>query len=293
MSEKALIPSELRTIDFYGDAITAALVPIGRDSMIYVPIRSICVYLGLSWSGQFERIKRDEVLAEAIRFVRILPTNPQGGDPEALCIPLDYLPGWLFGVSASRVRAALKEKILLYRRECFRVLWEAFRPQIEQQHVELSHIALERTTAISQLEQIIEQSRAMQRLAEEQITLLQRLDAAARVVKDIRSDLAVTQADVADVKIRLGELEERLHPSAYITDAQAAEVQSAVAAVAMALTRNDPSKNHFQAIHAELHRRFKAKSYSLIRIEQYVAVLAFLEEWERTMTQGNRTDAPL
>ena len=94
------------------------------------------------------------------------------------------------------------------------------------------------------------------------------------------------QTNVADIQVRLGVLEERLHPSAYITDAQAAEVQSAVATVAMALTQRDPSKNHFQSIHAELHRRFKAKSYSLIRVEQYPAVLAFLEEWERTMEGG-------
>jgi hypothetical protein len=59
----------------------------------------------------------------------------------------------------------------------------------------------------------------------------------------------------------------------------------------MALTRNDPSKNHFQAIHAELHRRFKAKSESLIRVEQCVAVLAFLEQWEQAMAQGERDEA--
>ena len=79
---------------------------------------------------------------------------------------------------------------------------------------------------------------------------------------------------------------DRLHPSAYITDEQAAEVQSAVTAVALALTKRDPSKNHFQSIHAELHRRFKAKSYSLIRVEQYPAVLAFLETWDSVMEGG-------
>jgi len=116
-------------------------------------------------------------------------------------------------------------------------------------------------------------------MAEEQITLIRRMDAAARIVKTI-------QTDVADVQVRLGVLEERLHPSAYITDEQAAEVQSAVATVAMALTKRDPSKNHFQSIHTELHKRFKAKSYSLIRVEQYPAVLAFLEEWEQKMDAG-------
>jgi hypothetical protein len=51
----------------------------------------------------------------------------------------------------------------------------------------------------------------------------------------------------------------------------------------MALTQRDPSKNHFQAIHAELHRRFQARSYSLIRAEQYAAVLKFLEIWDAAM----------
>lgn len=116
----------------------------------------------------------------------------------------------------------------------------------------------------------------MQRMAEEQIGLIRRMDAAARIVKTL-------QTDVATVQVRLGVLEERLHPSAYITDEQAAEVQSAVGAVAMALTKRDPSKNHFQSIHAELHRRFKAKSYSLIRVEQFAAVLKFLETWDDAM----------
>jgi hypothetical protein len=288
MSEQTLIPSELRTIDFYGDAITAALVPTGRESMIYIPIRPICTYLGLSWSGQFERIKRDEVLADAIRFVRVTPTNPQGGDPEVLCLPLDYLPGWLFGVSASRVRSDLKEKIILYRRECYRVLWQAFQSQMMPSSASLA--PSESNTSIAQLEQIIEQSRAMQRMAEEQIALIRRMDAAARIVKTIQTDVAEVKEDVADVKIRLGELEERLHPSAYITDTQAAEIQSAVATVAMALTQRDPSKNHFQSIHAELHRRYKAKSYSLIRVEQYGAVLKFLEEWEQRMEADKEAD---
>ena len=66
----------------------------------------------------------------------------------------------------------------------------------------------------------------------------------------------------------------------YWSEEQVVEI---VAAVAMALTKRDPSKNHFQSIHAELHRRFKARSYSLIRVEQYAAVLKFLETWDAAM----------
>ena len=112
------------------------------------------------------------------------------------------------------------------------------------------------------------------------------MDSAARIVKAIQSDVSEVQGAVTDVQIRLGMLEERLHPSTYLTNEQAAEVQSAVNTIAMALTKRDPTKNHFQSIHAELHRRFKAKSYSLIRVEQYAAVLAFLDDWERSIERS-------
>src|SRR5215210_1314719 len=119
MSEQALTPLDVRTVEFYGDEITGALVRVGDEAQVYVPIRPICDYLGLAWSGQFERIKRDEVLAEAVRSVRLTRTNPQGGDPNLLCLPLDLLPGWLFGVTTRRVKAAVQDKITRYRRECF------------------------------------------------------------------------------------------------------------------------------------------------------------------------------
>ncbi len=43
-----------------------------------------------------------------------------------LCIPLDYLNGWLFGVNASRVKADVREKLIAYQRDCYRVLARHF-----------------------------------------------------------------------------------------------------------------------------------------------------------------------
>ena len=53
--QKALVPIEEQTVDFYGDHITIALVEIDGHAMRYIPLRPICEYLGLSWSGQRER----------------------------------------------------------------------------------------------------------------------------------------------------------------------------------------------------------------------------------------------
>jgi hypothetical protein len=258
-------------VPFYGDALVAVQT---ADGTIYAPFNRLCENLMLDRVGQVQRVRRHEVLRDALVTLTVETT----GDPQTVqCLKLSLLPLWLSGVQAGRIAdTELREKLIRYQKEAADVLWQAFRPQILKEAVPENH---ERALAIGQLEQIIEQSKAMQRMAEEQIALIRRMDAAARIVKTI-------QTDVAEVQVRLGVLEERLHPSAYLTDAQAAEGQSAVATVAMALPQRDPSKNHFQSIHAELHRRFTAKSSSLIRVEQYAAVLAFLEAWERTMEDG-------
>jgi len=69
--EKALIPIEEQTVDFYGDKITTALVDVDGRTMMYVPIKPISDYLGLAWSGQFERIQRDRILSEVAQLIRI------------------------------------------------------------------------------------------------------------------------------------------------------------------------------------------------------------------------------
>jgi len=58
----------------------------------------------------------------------------------------------------------------------------------------------------------------------------------------------------------------------------------------MELTKRDPSKNHFQGIHNELHRRLKVRSYNLIRQEQYKSVLAFLDEWHNAATGEEKSE---
>jgi hypothetical protein len=70
-----------------------------------------------------------------------------------------------------------------------------------------------------------------------------------------------------------------LAPREAITDEQAADVAVKVKAIAMTLTERDNSKNHFQAIFNELHRRFRVSSYKNIQQSQYQTVLDFLDDW--------------
>ncbi|MBK9055986.1 MAG: phage antirepressor N-terminal domain-containing protein [Chloroflexi bacterium] len=128
MDEQSLEPIREVTIDFYGDEIPAALVVIDEagQQVVYVPVRPLVEYMGLSWPAQWERINRDAVLSQMVRGVRVTRTPEQGGSQVMLCLPLDYINGFLFGINANRVKPELRERLITYQRECYQVLAAAF-----------------------------------------------------------------------------------------------------------------------------------------------------------------------
>jgi len=263
-SSDALVPVEQKTVIFYDDEITAVLVEIDDREVVYVPIKPICDFLGVDWDGQRQRINRDPVLSDVVMsaVITTVDIDPQSRRPHSsnmLCLPLDFLNGYLFGINANRVRSDIRERIIRYQRECYQVLATAFLEQTPQ----------ESTTAsdMQNLIQIRELGRAIMQMAEQQMSLTTRIDKAAIIVG--RHEKRITA------------LEQRLAPREAISDEQAADIAEKVKAVAMELTTTDASKNHFQAIFGELHRRFRASSYKNIRQSQYQAVLDFLDEWAK------------
>lgn len=126
MSESnAIVPTSQKTIIFYDDEITAVVIE-GDEQEVYIPLRPLVDALGLAWSGQFERLQRDAVLSKITRGVRVTRTPEKGGEQEMLCLPLDYLNGWLFGVNANRVKDTVRDKLIRYQMECYRVLAREF-----------------------------------------------------------------------------------------------------------------------------------------------------------------------
>ena len=130
----ALVPIQQHQVSFYGDPITGVLIEqAGHPAEWYVPLRPIAEFLGLVWTGQRVRTVNDEVLGESLISVKIIFTEIPGQDQGTRtmwCLPLRYLPGWLFGLYARKVKPELAAKIRLYRRECFDILWRAFQPEI-------------------------------------------------------------------------------------------------------------------------------------------------------------------
>jgi hypothetical protein len=110
----------LEQISFHGDLLWA-----GRDDGdVLVAVKPICLNLTLQWNGQLERIKRDAILSQGMRVIRI--PSP-GGDQETVCLTLPLVAGWLFGIDDRRIRdETIRAKVLDYKRECHDVLYRHF-----------------------------------------------------------------------------------------------------------------------------------------------------------------------
>lgn len=117
--------NQIATVDFHGQSIIAATI----DGKIFVAMKPICDNIGLDWKSQHARIKRHPVLNSTACMTQVVAED--GKQREMLCLPLGMLNGWLFGVDVNRVKAALREKLMDYQRECFDVLFQHFMPRME------------------------------------------------------------------------------------------------------------------------------------------------------------------
>lgn len=112
--------SALVKVDFYGDTLWANR----NDDGIVVAVKPIVERLGLDWSSQLQRIKRDEMLASSMVVITI---ETPAGARDSVALPMDMLPGFLFGISAERIADPDKrEAVIAYKRECYAVLYRHF-----------------------------------------------------------------------------------------------------------------------------------------------------------------------
>lgn len=112
---------EIVTVNFRGDT----LYGFKQDDGTFLALKPMVEAMGLDWSAQFRRVQRDPILAEGIAMMAT-PFG-RGGEQEMLCIKLELVNGWLFTIDSSRIKdEAVRERVILYQRECYQVLHDHF-----------------------------------------------------------------------------------------------------------------------------------------------------------------------
>jgi hypothetical protein len=112
---------DIVTVNFRGDD----LYGFREDDGTFLALKPMVEAMGMNWQGQHDRVNRDPVLSQGIRVMRI-PFG-RGGAQDTLCIKLELVNGWLFGIDSARIKdEAVREKVILYQRECYQVLHDHF-----------------------------------------------------------------------------------------------------------------------------------------------------------------------
>jgi|GEM_PF-512468 len=277
-TNRALVPLQQHRVRFYGDDITGVLIEReGRPAEWYVPLRPITEFLGLDWSGQRVRTNSDAVLGPSLISVEIISTQKPGRGQRnraLLCLPLRYLPGWLFGLNPGKMKPEIAAKITLYRRECFDILWQALAPQILP-------TSLPATQPLAGAALALEIATAVQHLARQQLDLESRVGPVAGR-QEVMADYM--RGFVSDTKHRLTALELQLSGGATISEAQATEIALAVKNIGQALAAQG-DKAGYGRVYGELYRRYGIGAYRNLSAARYMEVMAWLHQWYSDVTE--------
>ena len=110
--------TQLQTIQFYNRTLTT----FEQNNIHYVAMRPICENIGLAWSSQLQRIKRDDVLNSVVFIINTTANDDK--EYQTVCLPIQYLNGWLFGIDVKRVKPEIRETLITYKRECYQALFD-------------------------------------------------------------------------------------------------------------------------------------------------------------------------
>jgi len=276
MTESALVTIEQKQVVFYDDEITAILVQLEGEEKVFVPVKPICEFLGVSWTGQLRRINRDAVLAEEIRSVNVTFTEPNRTRQIAMhCLPLDYISGFLFGINPERTKPEIKDKLIRYQRECFKVLAEAFVEGRLTTDVSFEDLLQQASSDVVEAYQI---AQAIMKLARNQIMLDARLDDHGRTLADYGRRLETIEADMHQ-------------KDRYISENQATQISQAIKTIALAMGKKT-GRNEFGATWGEFYRKFGIAKYRYLPISKFDEAMTWLNEFYSQITGATGDDLP-
>jgi hypothetical protein len=106
---------EEHLVPFYGDEIVSIRDENGE---VWVPLKRLCENLGIDVDGQRRKIQDDLKFNHGVISV----VANDGKLRDMFCLHLQDIHGWLVSINAKRVDPSKRGSLLLYQKECFKVL---------------------------------------------------------------------------------------------------------------------------------------------------------------------------
>lgn len=112
--------TQTKTVTFNNVSMLGIQTESGK---IFTSVKRICEDLGIDFSGQLQRIKKDEVLIRGVEFISI-PSN--SGLQDVFCIDIEYLPLWLTKIKPSKCKEEVRPLLIDFQLKAKDILAQAF-----------------------------------------------------------------------------------------------------------------------------------------------------------------------
>ncbi|HEY1390667.1 MAG TPA: phage antirepressor N-terminal domain-containing protein [Ktedonobacterales bacterium] len=277
-NQAVMIPVEQDSITFHEHELIAVRLEDGRIAAV---LRWLCDSLRLDPQGQLQRIHRKTALAEGLVSVRVDTT---GGPQEMPALTLDVLPGYLFTIDENRVKPEARADVVLFQRECVKVLADHF----TRKHPPAIPSATDATAASVIIEQITDLTAVINLLREH----LEMLLGLPSQVADLSAQVGETHALVESLATRQDATETHLAAvdarTQRLTPAHARAVQEMVNRMVRE-TRHSATPFTYATIYGKLKTRFQAGSYNQIADSRFDELMTWLRE---TLSNATGGEAP-
>jgi hypothetical protein len=274
-NQTALVPVEQDEIIFYGHELVAVRLEDGRIAAV---LRWLFESLNLDRAGQMQRIERKTALADGLVLVRVETT---GGPQEMQALTLDVLPGYLFGIDENRVKAEAREDIILFQRECAKVLADHF----TRKHPPALPALADTTAATIIIEQIADLTGVINLLREH----LEALLVLPGQVTNLALQVGETRTLVESLATRQDSTDARLETvdarTQRLTPAHTRAVQEMVDHMVRE-TRHSRTPLTYTVIYGRLKHRFRVGSYKEVADNRFDELTTYLRDELSRATSG-------
>lgn len=89
-----------------------------------VPIKPVCDALGIAFEPQYRKLQDDEDLSSTV--TSRVTVGADGKQREMVCLPYEFIFGWLFTINPKNVKSEAQESVRQYRMQCYKALYEYF-----------------------------------------------------------------------------------------------------------------------------------------------------------------------
>lgn len=110
-----------------------------KDGNVFVPAKPICDAIGVAYQTQHLKLQEHEILAPTITLRVMVAAD--GKQREMVCLPLEFVYGWIFTINTKNVSEKAHDSVLRYQLECYNALYRHFagslRRRVEENEVEI------------------------------------------------------------------------------------------------------------------------------------------------------------